>query len=212
MNVVTFDLETTGLDTEHDEIIQIGAVAWVLETGEVLGTFETKILPTAYGCQGLAKQQAEGFKNSYDSELWKAKGVPLALALQRFAGWVRKYCDWSRKSAKGNTYYTVQGMGHNAVKFDFPFLSRCCQQLNIFLPIDYRVWDTLQWAYVYYSVTGKEPPENYKLGTLCAALEVPLTDAHDALSDVYATAGITYKIHQKLTMAVQKSLDCDLAF
>lgn len=47
MVLVFYDLETTGFSREHNDIIEIGAVAWDSETEEELGTYMTYIKPMA---------------------------------------------------------------------------------------------------------------------------------------------------------------------
>jgi DNA polymerase III epsilon subunit-like protein len=193
VNLVVFDLETTGVDVERDEIIQIGAVCVDLDTGAERSEFEVKIKPSPKGEASLLRMQDEGFKNSYDSEIWASKAVPKALGLNRFAGYVGRYKDQGKISKTGKSYYVAQGCGYNAAKFDHPLILNACRSCNIFLPMNMLCWDTLQLAMFVFHLAHIEPPD-FKLSTVAEALEIPLENAHDALADVRATAQITLKL------------------
>ena len=200
MNLVIFDLETTGVDIIKDEIIQIGAVCIDTQTGKEILDFETKLLPTEKGIASLMKMKETGFKNCYDPEIWGLEGVAKAVALQRFAGWIGRFTDQKRVSKSGRSYYVVQGCGYNSVKFDHPFLLNVCRFSNIFIPMDMRVWDTMQFAMLYASVRNIEI-DDFKLETVAKALKIELLQAHDALEDARATAKITFHILNELRKA-----------
>lgn len=198
MNVVIFDLETTGVDVSKDEIIQIGAICMDSITGKEISSFEVKLLPTAKGVVSLNIMKESGFNNCYDPEIWGLEGVSKSLALNRFAGWVGRFTDQKRAAKQtGRSYYVVQGCGYNAAKFDHPFILNVCRFHNIFLPMDMRVWDTMQFAMLYFAVRNIEP-EDYKLETITKNMKIELLNAHDALEDARATAKITFSILNSL--------------
>lgn len=193
MNLVIFDLETTGIDVERNEIIQIGALVADLNTGRTLGQFEMKLLPSEKGKTDLAKMCEEGFKNCYNEEVWKENGVAAVLALQRFAGWVGRYADQKKLSKANRPYYIAQSCGYNAAKFDMPFILNECRKHNIFLPLAMNCWDTLQlatWVFYAHQIVS----EDLKLSSVAKVLGVSLENAHDALGDVQATKEITFKL------------------
>lgn len=195
MNVIVFDLETTGVDIHKDEIIQIGATVW--ELGKELfnkDTFEVKIKPSSNGKDSLDKMKSDGFQNSYDPALWLKEGLEPYQAFPKFATWVSRHGDLKRSAAKtGRSYYVAQGCGYNAAKFDHPFLLETCRKYGIFMPMDMRCWDTMQWAMMVFAA-HKIEVENFKLETVAKALDIPLENAHDALADVIATAKISAKL------------------
>ena len=193
MNVVVFDLETTGLDVAKDEIIQIGAVCMDMDLPDYKGTFEVKIRPTLAGKAGLSRMQEEGFKNCYDEVVWNKEGISAPLAMQRFTAWVGRFKDQTRISKAGKKYQVVRGCGYNAAKFDHPFIMNWCRHYSTFLPMDMRCWDTLQFALFIFEKRGIDPVD-YKLETIAKMLEIDLTNAHDALADVIATAEVTRKL------------------
>lgn len=200
MNLVVFDLETTGVDIVKDEIIQIGAVCIDTLTGKEISEFESKLYPTEKGVASLMKMKESGFKNCYDPEIWGLEGVPKALALQRFTGWVGRHTDQKRISKTGRNYYVAMGCGYNALKFDHPFLLNVCRFASIYVPLDMRVYDAMQWAMLYFTLKNAEIAD-YKLETVAKAFNVELSQAHDALADARATAGIIFNILKELRKA-----------
>jgi DNA polymerase III epsilon subunit-like protein len=138
-----------------------------------------------------------GFNNFYDPEIWGLEGINRSLALQKFSGWVGRFTDQKRVAKSGKSYYVAQGCGYNAAKFDHPFILNVCRFSNIFLPMDMRVWDTMQFAMLYFAVHNIEP-EDYKLETTAKNMKIELLHAHDALEDARATAKITFSILNSL--------------
>jgi DNA polymerase III epsilon subunit-like protein len=115
------------------------------------------------------------------------------MALNRFAGWLGRFKDQNRTSKAGKNYMVVQGCGYNAAKFDHPFLLTECRRHGIFMPMDMRCWDTMQFAMFMFQAKGIVPVD-YKLSTIAETLGIELVNAHDALADVIATAEITKKL------------------
>jgi DNA polymerase III alpha subunit (gram-positive type) len=197
MNLVVFDLETTGVNVERDEIIQLAALAVDLKTGKDLESFEVKIKPSVQGKQALERMKIEGFKNSYDADVWEESAVSTALALNRFAGWCGRYADLKKTAKSGRSYKVVQGCGYNAARFDHPFILRVCREFGVFLPMNMLVWDTLQLA-LFVDHLQNLNLADHKLSTVVAALGLDLENAHDALADVVATADVTWALLKML--------------
>ncbi len=78
--VIIVDLETTGLDSSWDQIIEIGAIKVDLDSGEVLGQFQTLTKPDdtwAFSCE----EDDEGNEIENDDELEPLKLDPFIVEL-----------------------------------------------------------------------------------------------------------------------------------
>lgn len=117
MDFVVFDLETTGLQPTHHEIIEIGAVR--LQNGEVVETFHTLVHPTR-----AVSDEIVSLTGIQPAELVQAPALEDALpAFLKFI--------------LGSTL-----VGHNAL-FDLSFLSAACDELGYELPVAKDALDTL---------------------------------------------------------------------
>jgi len=191
--LIFFDLETTGVDTVNDEIIQIAAVAVDGDLTPV-EEWEVKIRPSTAGRKKLEEAKAAGFDSVYDPQVWAQNSMECRHAINAFASWLSHYPFNRNISKKGHSYWTAQLVGHNGAKFDGPFLFQVAKDLGVFIPASYLVLDTVQlslWASLL-RPTYKPPAHN--LGALCEHLDVELLRAHDALEDVYATIGVAKQL------------------
>ena len=102
---VVFDLETTGLNTETDEIIELGAVK--LEEGKIVEYYNTLVDPKRSIPEGASK-----VNNIFDADV---KNAPY---IEDVFGFFVNYC-------KG---YTL--VAHNGAGFDFKIIKRVAGQLG----------------------------------------------------------------------------------
>ena len=159
--IVVYDLETTGLDVDEDEFIQISALKFGV--GGDSGELNIFVMPK----RGMS---AEAEKvHGYGIEKLKELGAvePIA-ALKRFA-----------EFAKG-----CVTVGHNSSSFDDLILDRISGELNIPVDISAR-YDTLKIA-----ARFRPDLKNRKLSTLCEEFSIINERAHDAFSDVTATRSV----------------------
>jgi|LGOV01.1.fsa_nt_gb DNA polymerase III epsilon subunit family exonuclease len=157
MKYVVFDIETTGLNTLQDRIIEIGAVK--VEDGIILEEFSMFINPGIH-----IPDHVSLINNIYDDMV---EDAPLpGVVLYKFHQFI-KDVDFL--------------IGHNAKRFDYPFLesefNRHFVKFNSF-----QVKDTMWVARA--KVRGLR---SYSLAALCRVFSIENKDAHRALSDVYAT-------------------------
>ena len=186
MKIVFFDVETSGLDEGHHEIIQIAACA--TEDMVVVDEFERKLM------FDLSKASKEALAiNSYDPDVWDREQISQGCALSEFTQWLKKYKDVTRYAKRsGRAFKTVRMAAHNA-PFDMKFLQAWYRKHDKFCPADFLALDTLQLV-MWHDWDGKIPIKNYKLGTLCEFLGIPLEGAHDALVDIRANVEVAKRL------------------
>jgi len=165
-NLFVYDLETTGLDTDSDEIIQIAA-ARINQRGEILGKFNRLVLPAVE----ISPEATKTHGYTYE-KLIEGGAVAPAEALQSFAEFV------------GNGTL----IGYNNKSFDDRLLFRQLARFNkVFEPKN--SYDALRISKIFLPFLP-----NYKLSTLCERFGIVNLRAHDAYYDVAATAEVTAKL------------------
>jgi DNA helicase-2/ATP-dependent DNA helicase PcrA len=161
--VVVYDTETTGLDVLKDEPVQISAIR-LNAKGEIVDTLDVFALPTVPISKGA--YDTHGFDEAY---IRTRGGLSQKEALEKFA----QFC-------KGATL-----VGHNSSRFDLPLLRRRYKAHGL-PPLDIKgEYDTLTLAKLFLPTL-----KNHKLSTLCERFSLVNVRAHDALSDITATAGV----------------------
>lgn len=157
MKYVVFDIETTGLDTSNDSIIEIGAVKVV--DNEVVEEFEELINP------GFSIPDHITRINGIDNMLVRDADYPPNV-LNRFHDFI-KDVDFV--------------IGHNAKRFDYPFLVSEFRKNGI--KFDGVMCKDTMWI----ARAKLRRLRGYSLRALCEQFDVKNKQAHRALSDVYAT-------------------------
>ncbi len=188
--IIFFDIETGSL-AEDAPIIQLAGLAINEETWAEVATFETKIQFDE------SRADEEALKiNHYDREVWKRSAVPPAEACRRFSTFIKPYSSIEMVSKRtGNPYSVAKLAGYNAVSFDGPRLRRMYAECNAFQPFSYHIRDVMQRAMFYIDENKPEnPPANIKLATMCEFMGIEIDKAHDALSDVRATAELARRL------------------
>ena len=157
MEYVVFDIETTGLNTDKDRIIELGAVR-VLD-GKVIGVFEKLINP------GIVISDRITSINGISNEMVKDADYP-GVVLSEFNRFIN------------GVEFLV---GHNAYYFDYPFLQSEFKR-NFVKHNKLYVKDTM-----FLAKKKIPRFNSYSLKNLTAHLGIENKTAHRALSDVYAT-------------------------
>jgi DNA polymerase III alpha subunit (gram-positive type) len=174
-NPIIFDLETTSIDPQSCEIIQIAALAPLSND-----KFEVKVKFKESFADPKALEQ-----NSWSRKVWHNEAVPPNKAREQFTEFIRKHATQERISKRGNIFHVAVGMGYNIVRFDSIILQRWYKDESLFLPMDFRMLDVLQLA------LWEEPGlESYKLGDIAKELDCLREDSHDAMVDVEMTADV----------------------
>lgn len=181
--IVYFDLETGGLAMTCP-IIQIAAAAYD-DNGKELAVFERKLQFDKIDCEAEALQM-----NHYSPEEWQDAVHPreAVLGFAEFCRWYKSVEMVSKRT--GKPYKVARLGGYNAATFDNPRLKKLFNDNTEFLPAHPVVFDVFQLALWWLHRNPDNKPENAKLATLAKFFGVEHAKAHDALSDVRATAAI----------------------
>lgn len=170
------DIETTGLDIERHEIVQLGVVLveqkWDGDkpTFEILDELELKVKPERIH---LADKVALRI-NGYNEADW-ALAYSLKEAMQMFA-------DKTKDSIM---------VAHN-VAFDFCFLAKAFSLTGIENKMHYHKLDTISIAFA--KLHLKEGVDRFSLQYLCTHFGIENKRAHTALSDCRATLELYKKL------------------
>ena len=105
-SIVWFDLETTGLDENKDQIIQIAAIATMGGPDfAFVDSFEVKVNPTD---PELVRDLRKRFKQTnYTPEVWQKEAVAYSLGLSRFAAFLSKHASVRKVSNNSGRPYHV---------------------------------------------------------------------------------------------------------
>ena len=166
MDYVVFDIETTGLDTLNDRIIEIGAIR--VKDDEVVGEFNRLINP------GIGIPFEVTNINGITNEMVVNEDYP-GVVLSQF-----------NKFIKGTDFL----IGHNAIRFDYPFLKSEFKR-NFIKSDEYIIRDTVRIA----RAKLRRELRSFTLKKLTQYYGIENREAHRALSDVFAT----YDLYKKLS-------------
>ncbi|MFA5830379.1 MAG: 3'-5' exonuclease [Candidatus Paceibacterota bacterium] len=178
-NLAFIDVETTGLDSEKHELIEIGCVL-AMQTAqegkgpkiEFMEEFEYKILP-----EHLETADPESLMiNGYTPERW-ADAISLKEAMEKFAEKVR-----------GASF-----VAHN-VSFDLAFVEGAFKKSGVKNTMHYYKLDTISLAFA--KLYDKPEVQKFSLRFLCEYFGITNKNAHTALSDARAT----FEVYKKLLM------------
>lgn len=168
-NLAFLDIETTGLDVDRHEIIEIGCVL-TKPNLTIIEEFELKIKPERIENADPAALRVNG----YEPAAWVfAHSLPQAMKIL------------SEKAAEAIM------VAHN-LSFDFSFLDRAFARAGLANNLHYHKLDTisLAWAKLH-----QDPNiDRFSLRELCLRFNIENPHAHSALSDARAT----YELYKKL--------------
>jgi DNA polymerase-3 subunit epsilon len=181
-----FDVETTGLDYKKHSIIQF---AGIMEyDGEEVDRISVKFQPFD---EALIDAEALEATSTAIEDLLGYMPHEEGFAIVQ--GFLDKHCNKFDKTDK-------MWAGGYKVLFDLEFLEALFRYNGEKYGIgSYFNWRRVDALYILYAMGWCDmiDVENYKLTTACKALNIPLLDAHDALSDIEATRAIIKKLLKK---------------
>jgi len=176
-NLAFIDLETTGLDSERHEIIEIGIILakQISQEGkgplvEVIEEFELKVIPDR-----IEDADPQALRiNGYRPEKW-TEAMSLGKAI---------------KIVVEKTEDAVM-VGQN-VTFDWVFLKKAFTKTGVINKMHYHRIDLMSMAFA--SLYDVPEMQRFSLRELCVYFGVKNEKAHTALSDIRAT----YEVYKKL--------------
>lgn len=184
MKILWVDVETTGLDSVKNGVIQLSCIVDI--DGEVKETLDLHLKPfatdeisqDALAVTGITMKDIDEFMSPYD-------------AFDKFKSTLSKYVDpYKRNKMKNDKFYWG---GHNT-QFDMNFVQeffKKCGDKFFGSWFNYRQIDTLRVA-DFLVFSGKNFGESHRLGELCKIGNIKL-NAHDSMSDITATREIAYR-------------------
>lgn len=188
IKLLWLDCETTGLDTDIHEIIQLAGI--IESPGNFSTSFNFRMKPLnvksiskdAIAAHGISVKEMLLYKHPYDVYL------EFKLLLNTY---VNKYDKDDKLILSGQN-----------VKFDDKFIRAWFEKYTDTYWGSYvtsGVFDLKTLAPMYEIFYNKKIFSSYSLGYLCKKLEVELTNAHDAKADIIATRECCLKIYNEIT-------------
>jgi DNA helicase-2/ATP-dependent DNA helicase PcrA len=166
-SVVVFDIETTGTQVGEDRAVEIAASRCGMERVE--SVYRAFIQP------GKPVGTSEPI-HGYSDEFLAAHGRDAAEVLREFAAF-----------AEGTVL-----AGHNAEKFDVPFLASEAARVGVEPWPSPAVFDTMELTRRLYRLP------RYRLVDICASLKIPEVPTHRAEDDVAATVTLLQRLAREL--------------
>ncbi len=183
--LIFVDIETSGLDYQKNEIIQIAAVH-----APTKDEFECKVRFDMARADKTALDM-----NHYTKEAW-AEALTQEQMLKEFSDYCKKHQSIEKMSKRGTLWYTAALAGYNIASFDSKFIKNAYIKHDMFIPFDYRVYDVYELAKWMY------PGRNsYKLSDMARYLGVYDENAHDALADAKMTMAVAIEMMRQLAVA-----------
>lgn len=166
------DIETTGIDRDKHEIIELGVVIARMKDGELVVTdqLDIKIQPKHIE---TAEPQALRI-NGYNEADW-IFAASLEDAMKSFV-----------KKTEGSIF-----LAHN-ITFDYPFVEKALKDCGLENELHFYKIDTLSLAFAV--IHNNDDISKLSLRVLCEKYGIENKKAHSAFADAYAT----YEVFKKL--------------
>lgn len=163
---VVFDLETTGLHSDKDEIIELAAIRII--GNRIVDELECLVIPEKSIPQAITK--LTGINQTMVDE----SGIQLDIAIAKFIDFVG----------------TSVIVGHN-ISFDRAFLDAACKKLGR-SRINNSGKDTMQLA----RRNIDDEISNYRLETVAEYFKIPVDEKHRAMADCKTTFYVYKKLNE----------------
>ena len=183
--LLAIDLETTGLDPQYHEIVEIGAVLLDNKFNE-LGTFEYLVCPE-YPERALSFNDDGTVRNNLALFNWgqlMRLGENIYHTVTHLENFVRGHVRETKE---------VCLFGQN-IKFDDGFLRAAYKQCEQDWPFDYHAIDLVSMWYQWYMFNTGKPPESLSLKKIGEYFEIDNPTEHRALADIQFTIQLARKM------------------
>ena len=180
--ILYFDTETTGLDPVKNDIIEIAGIVEI--DGVIKEEFDFKCQPFSFTNVDQKALDVHGLTLDQIKEFQTPK--------EAYASLIVIFDKYINKFNKKDKFIPA---GYN-VGFDVAFLfSFFTKSGNPYCGayLDYHKVDPLP-VLLMLDLKGSLMFDGFKLTEVCMALDIPLEDAHNALSDVRATRKVIQKV------------------
>ena len=181
-HIIVFDIETTGLSSEKNAMIEVACCVIDNELNDVV-EYESGVM-SIYDNREIQSQalQANGITMNQIENGRDPKEV-----LNELINLFKKYSSGRNKPVLS---------GHNIDKFDIPFVANFFnffgKNFEDYVNTDLTI-DTMWWARL-----RRNEQVNYKLGTCCEIEGVELVNAHRAISDTRSNKELVKKYIRSL--------------
>lgn len=163
---VVFDLETTGLHSDKDEIIELAAIRII--GNRIVDELECLVIPEKSIPQAITKL------TGINQTMVEESGIQLDIAIAKFIDFVG----------------TSVIVGHN-ISFDRAFLDAACKKLGR-SRINNSGKDTMQLA----RRNIDDEISNYRLETVAEYFKIPVDEKHRAMADCKTTFYVYKKLNE----------------
>jgi len=161
--IVILDTETTGLDIEQHEIIEVAAILYDQSSDEIIKTFERKAQPRNIKTASKKALEINGYKENKKLYRSNIKGV-----VKDCIGFIN-----------GNMV-----MGQN-IRFDISFLQKYCDEFGI--KNDFNFYVPLELSSMAWLIMRKSDELGLSLKRQCDYFGISNDGEHRALADCYRT-------------------------
>jgi DNA polymerase-3 subunit epsilon len=186
--ILYFDTETTGLDAEKNDIIQLAYILTI--GGKVVAKDTLEMQPFSYGNISQKALEIHGMQVEDIKKFQSPK-----IAYEKFIATLNKHIN---KYDKTDKFYPC---GYNC-SFDIDFVGswvrKCGNKFGIGSYCNWKRIDPLSILYIM-DLKGEINLPNYKLATVCEHFGITI-NAHDALSDIEATQKLIYRLSKECEM------------
>lgn len=187
--LLAIDLETTGLNPDFHEIMQIGA--YILDSNlNIIGTFDS-FINIIYPERGIIKDfNVFEYTNINIENLKKSENIDIVL--NKFINFVKL-----KTKLKDNELKNITIFGQNS-KFDYDFLINAFKINHIEFPFDYHIINLESIYFIYHLIKYKNFPKQIRFKDISNEFKIINPQAHNAIGDIITTIGLLKSIRNNI--------------